>query len=62
MTDGDIHDMPHTKRLLVNASHEPLSVIIVGVGKEKFENMRDLDSDGKVLRAPNNEAAVRDLV
>jgi hypothetical protein len=34
VTDGDVHDMPMTKRLLVNASHLPLSVIIVGVGKE----------------------------
>ncbi len=24
--------------------------------------MKELDSDGKVLRGPNNEAAVRDLV
>ena len=34
VTDGDVHDMPMTKRLLVNASHLPLSVIIIGVGKE----------------------------
>ena len=62
VTDGDVHDMPMTKRLLVNASHLPLSVIIVGVGKEQFEMMRELDADQEVLRAPNQEAAVRDLV
>ena len=54
--------MSVTKRQLVNGSHLPLSVIIVGVGKEQFEMMRELDSDGTVLRAPNHEAAVRDLV
>jgi hypothetical protein len=36
MTDGEIHDMDKTKELLVQASQLPLSVIIVGVGKEKF--------------------------
>ena len=34
ITDGDIHDMNETKNLLVRASKLPLSVIIVGVGKE----------------------------
>jgi Copine len=62
VTDGEIHDMPLTKRLLVDGSHLPLSVIIVGVGLDNFEMMRELDADGTVLRAPNNEAAVRDLV
>jgi hypothetical protein len=34
VTDGEIHDMAKTKDLLVEASQMPLSVIIVGVGKE----------------------------
>ena len=62
VTDGEIHDMTQTKDLLVQASQLPLSVIIVGVGKEQFEMMRDLDSDGTLLRASNGDLAVRDLV
>lgn len=62
VTDGEIHDMTQTKDLLVQASQLPLSVIIVGVGKEQFEMMRELDSDGTLLRATNGDLAVRDLV
>ncbi len=34
ITDGEIHDMPSTKDLIVRASKMPLSVIIIGVGNE----------------------------
>jgi len=50
ITDGEIHDMPQTKSLIVQASKMPLSVIIVGVGQEKFKMMKELDSDGQALR------------
>lgn len=36
ITDGDIHDMEETKSLIVDASDLPLSVIIIGVGMDKF--------------------------
>ena len=36
LTDGDIHDMPETKELLVLMSYLPCSVIIVGVGNADF--------------------------
>ena len=62
VTDGEIHDMAKTKDLLVHASQLPLSVIIVGVGKEQFGMMRELDSDGTLLRATNGQSAVRDIV
>lgn len=39
ITDGAIHDMEETIRLLVNASGLPLSVLIVGVGNADFSNM-----------------------
>ncbi len=45
LTDGEIHDMAATVDLIVNASHLPLSIIIVGVGEEKFKLMKELDSD-----------------
>lgn len=62
ITDGEIHDMEQTKRLIVEASVLPLSVIIIGVGMEKFKAMKELDSDGKLLRDPDGNVATRDIV
>ena len=62
ITDGEIHDMEATKDLIVAASHMPLSVIIVGVGEENFQLMKQLDSDDALLRNSRNERAVRDVV
>ena len=39
ITDGAIHDMEETIRLLVNGSNLPLSVLIVGVSNDDFSNM-----------------------
>lgn len=44
ITDGEIHDMVETVGVLVDACEHPLSVVIVGVGNENFENMRNLDN------------------
>jgi len=54
--------MEATKDLIVAASHMPLSVIIVGVGEENFQLMKQLDSDDALLRNSRNERAVRDVV
>ena len=62
LTDGEIHDMPQTKQILVEASKYPLSVIIIGVGKEDFELMEELDSDKSALRDNFGHTAVRDIV
>lgn len=62
LTDGEIHDMGETKRLLVEASKLPCSVIIVGVGNEEFEKMVDLDSDDKLLKDDKNRKCKRDIV
>lgn len=40
LTDGEIHDMPATKDLVVECSKYPLSIIIVGIGNADFGNMR----------------------
>ena len=50
ITDGDIHDMKETTDLIVELSKYPVSIIIIGVGKEEFEKMRFLDSDDKILK------------
>lgn len=53
--------MTETKDLFVEASHLPISVVIVGVGKEDFHLMKELDSDGKLLAGRHGKAE-RDFV
>ena len=62
LTDGEIHDMVETKRMIVEASKLPCSIIIVGVGNEDFEMMVELDSDEKLLKNDKNVRAKRDIV
>lgn len=50
LTDGEIHDMLATKDIIVGASSLPMSIIIIGVGDEKFKLMKQLDSDKSLLR------------
>jgi hypothetical protein len=50
ITDGEIHDMQKAKDLVVASSGLPISIIIVGVGMEKFKLMKELDSDKELLR------------
>lgn len=40
ITDGEINDMESTIGLIVQASALPLSILIVGVGNDNFDNMR----------------------
>ena len=42
--------MEAVKRLIVDSSHLPTSVIIVGVGQEDFEMMEELDCDESLLK------------
>lgn len=51
-----------TKDILVSASSLPLSVIIIGVGNEKFELMKQLDSDDALLRDSAGKISARDVV
>jgi hypothetical protein len=39
LTDGEIHDMDAVKQLIVSNSGLPCSIVIMGVGSEKFEMM-----------------------
>ena len=39
ITDGVIHDMDETIRMIVRGADAPLSILIVGVGNEDFSNM-----------------------
>ena len=62
LTDGDITDKQKTITALVAASTEPMSVIIVGVGDEDFEEMELLDGDGQGLVTEEGKRAERDIV
>lgn len=62
LTDGVITDMDETRAAIVYASNLPMSLIIVGVGQADFTDMRTLDGDDGVLRAPNGEPVKRDIV
>lgn len=54
--------MQKVKELIVQSSHLPTSIIIVGVGDEDFEMMEELDSDDHLLRDDNGRECVRDIV
>ena len=45
ITDGNITDLQLTIDAIVSISHEPVSIVIVGVGDEDFTNMVKLDGD-----------------
>ena len=60
LTDGVLHDMQKTIDVLVEASKLPISVVIVGIGSENFDNMRLLD-DAKVTSS-SGERPSRDVL
>ncbi|XP_051970505.1 copine-3-like isoform X1 [Xyrauchen texanus] len=62
ITDGVITDMDQTRTAIVAASHLPMSIIIVGVGKADFTDMEILDGDDGQLKSITGEPAVRDIV
>ncbi|XP_060567238.1 copine-3-like [Ruditapes philippinarum] len=62
LTDGALTDMDDTRTAIVHASALPMSLIIVGVGRADFSDMRMLDGDDGVLRAPNGQPVHRDIV
>ena len=61
LTDGRIDDLEESIDAIVDASQLPLSIIIVGVGNDKFDKMDKLDSDDKLLESGSKTAA-RDIV
>lgn len=60
LTDGIIEDMSETIDLLINSTHLPLSIIIVGIGNANFDKMYLLDGD-KGLENSKGERATRDI-
>ena len=62
VTDGAITDMTETVDTIVEASHYPISIIIVGVGEADFSKMEILDSDDAMLQNSAGRLAQRDIV
>ena len=44
LTAGNVEDVKETKRHLISASKEPLSIVIVGIGEADFAGMEFLDA------------------
>jgi len=61
ITDGIISDMERTKEAICSASELPISIIIIGVGKEDFSKMNELDADDGILKV-KYDSAERDIV
>ena len=62
LTDGVVNDVQETKDLIVEASYLPLSIVIVGIGKEDFTFMETLDGDENPLENSRGEIRKRDIV
>ena len=63
LTEGVIGDMPKTKRLIVQLSAFPCSIIIIGVGGADFSQMYELDGDDGIFRDEMRSCGVvRDVV
>ena len=45
ITDGCIHDMKETVKIVVDMSYLPVSIIIIGIGDADFRSMEILDAD-----------------
>jgi copine 5/8/9 len=62
LTDGCIHDMKETCKEIVKMSYMPVSLVIVGIGDEDFDDMETLDADTQVLQADDGRYAARDII
>lgn len=45
LTDGAVHDMNETSKLVIKMSVMPVSIVIVGIGDGSFDEMKILDAD-----------------
>ena len=62
LTDGIINDLQPTIDILVEGSFLPLSVIIIGIGKDDFHEMVILDGDKIPIKSSTGMIRKRDLV
>lgn len=62
ITDGDITDRTETIDAIITSASSPMSIVIVGVGDESFEDMKMLDADGGDLKDGDGNPPPRDIV
>ena len=62
LTDGCINDYNQTANAIVEASYNPISIIIVGVGNADFTEMELLDGDKRPLKSLSGKSCARDIV
>ena len=62
LTDGVIYDKQETIDALVEGSFLPLSVIIIGIGNDHFQEMIELDGDDNPITNSRGVKRMRDLV
>jgi hypothetical protein len=62
LTDGIINDEQDTMDALVDGSFLPLSVIIIGIGNDHFQEMIQLDGDDAPLISSSGIKRMRDVV
>ena len=62
LTDGIIKDMNETIDSFVEASFLPISIIIIGIGNDHFEEMKILDGNDNPLINSKGVKRLRDLV
>lgn len=61
LTDGGVTDYADTVRALVDASHLPLSVLIVGVGDGNFGRLEYMDGEERLPKDDQGNEAVRQI-
>ena len=63
-TNGQLSDLQSTIDEIIIAAKCPLSIIFVGVGKDKqsFKTLVKMDADKKELRSSSGEKSCRDIV
>ncbi|VDL88957.1 unnamed protein product [Schistocephalus solidus] len=61
LTTGLVDDWVETRRAVIEASYLPVSIILIGVGGGKFEELQILDQDFALLKV-GREQACRDNV
>ncbi|CAD8151829.1 unnamed protein product [Paramecium octaurelia] len=62
LTDGQTDDLQLSIDDVIESSHLPLSIIIVGIGNADFKKMTILDNDDNSMVNSKGQKALRDLV
>ena len=62
LTDGIVHDIKNTINSIIESSFLPLSIIIIGIGNEDFNQMKKLNFDEDFLNNKKVNFAERDYV